>query len=156
MRVSNTWHSGLIYRLVVTDLLEFLKPNWTRGLSPSLFESQPYLQEIWIRLQSPNWIALYLFNLSSTLLAVLSRWLWDKGLSLVFRDIRLIQGRTHMHAGGDECPPKSFKMFFKICKFINLSPQNIFLSPLDFYFLFFDPSFILKSQKYPWICAVSF
>jgi hypothetical protein len=30
-----------------------------------------------------------------------------------------------------------------------LSPQNIFLSPLDFYFLFFDPSFILKSQKYP-------
>jgi hypothetical protein len=43
---KNTWRSSLIYRLVVTDLLEFLKPNWTRSLSPSLFEPQPYLQEI--------------------------------------------------------------------------------------------------------------
>jgi hypothetical protein len=48
---------------------------------------------------------------------------------------------------GDECPPKSFEILLKICKFINLSLQNKFFVSYKKFSLYFDPSFILKDKR---------
>jgi hypothetical protein len=56
----HTWCGGLIYRPAVVVLLESLKPSWIRSLSPILFELQPYLQGIRMKLLSLKLIAFVL------------------------------------------------------------------------------------------------
>jgi hypothetical protein len=49
------------------------------------------------------------------------------------------QGGTTCMAGGTNVPPIVLKFTLKLCKFINLSPKIIFLSPLEMFLYILTP-----------------